>query len=82
MKSSMTVDELYKILGELPRGMRINIVGGDGPRQSVHSVGPLWIDEDGEGADEAYGVLYLGTGRQLGYLPGDVQPSFTGSHRA
>ena len=76
----MTVDELYTLLGNLPRGMRINIVApGAGRRARAHAPGPVWIDEDGEAADEAYGVLYIGTGRALGYLPEDVDPVFSGS---
>lgn len=76
----MTVDELYTILGDLPRGMRINIVAaGAGRRSRAHAPGAVWIDEDGEAADESYGVLYIGTGRPLGYLPEDIEPVFAGS---
>ena len=75
MKTSMTVEELYAILANLPRGMRVNIVAGEGRRQTAHAVGPFWIDDEGEAADESHGVLYIGAGRRLGYLPEDVAPT-------
>jgi hypothetical protein len=73
----MTVDELYTILGNLPRGMRINIVTpGSGRRSRSHALGAVWIDEEGEAADEAYGVLYIGAGRALGVVPEEAEPVF------
>ena len=72
-----TVDELYTILGNLPRGMRINIVASGGGRRSrSHAPGAIWIDEDGEAANESYGVLYIGTGRPLGLVPEEAEPVF------